>query len=215
MRTAKIVLETAAAAVCGDRNADYGPPIEDFKCQATMMSAYLSRTNGASVEVRPNDIASLMAIVKLARQAHAPKTDNWVDLAGYAACGAEVDKHLAEETTGDGGLPTPGGVLHPYNTPVPKPGGGLGTPTHNLKERVLDLVGDDEEVLLADGFEDAFVGVGRQFNGPPCAVYDRSVCIAILMRDGMDESEAEEYFSFNVEGAWVGENTPIFVKTAA
>jgi hypothetical protein len=28
--------------------------------------------------------------------------------------------------------------------------------------------------------------------------------------DGMSQEEAEEYFSFNVEGAWVGENTPLF-----
>jgi hypothetical protein len=29
----------------------------------------------------------------------------------------------------------------------------------------------------------------------------------------MSTGEAEEYFSFNTEGAWVGEQTPIFLET--
>jgi hypothetical protein len=32
-------------------------------------------------------------------------------------------------------------------------------------------------------------------------------------RDGMDDIEAIEYFDFNVSGAWVGENTPIFLES--
>jgi hypothetical protein len=79
-----------------------------------------------------------------------------------------------------------------------------------LKEKIEDMLGEDENVLLADGFDDAFVGIGRQF-GRPIAVYDRSRCIDILQED-MSEEEAEEYFQFNVEGAWVGENTPIFLE---
>jgi hypothetical protein len=31
------------------------------------------------------------------------------------------------------------------------------------------------------------------------------------MKQGMDEEEAEEFFSFNTLGAWVGENTPLFL----
>jgi hypothetical protein len=79
-----------------------------------------------------------------------------------------------------------------------------------LKEKVEDILGEDENVLLADGFDDAFVGIGRQF-GRPIAVYNRSKCIDILKED-MSEEEAEEYFQYNVEGAWVGENTPIFLE---
>ena len=33
------------------------------------------------------------------------------------------------------------------------------------------------------------------------------------MKDGMSEDEAEEYFEFNVTGAWVGHGTPIFVRS--
>jgi hypothetical protein len=79
-----------------------------------------------------------------------------------------------------------------------------------ITEKIENILGEDENVLLADGFEDAFIGIGRQF-GKPIAIYDRSKCIDILKED-MSEEEAEEYFQFNTEGAWAGEQTPIFLE---
>jgi hypothetical protein len=44
------------------------------------------------------------------------------------------------------------------------------------------------------------------------AVYDVDKCLDIFMtRDGMTYEEAVEFFDFNVSGAYMGENTPIFV----
>ena len=54
------------------------------------------------------------------------------------------------------------------------------------------------------------IGRGQQFN-TDFYVYSHSRCIEILMREGMTEEEALEYFDYNVQGAWVGEGTPIFV----
>jgi hypothetical protein len=66
-------------------------------------------------------------------------------------------------------------------------------------------------VLTADGFEDALVGVVGQFTHH-IAVYDREKCLAILVeRDGMDLEQAEEFFAYNVEGAWIGPGTPAFL----
>lgn len=70
----------------------------------------------------------------------------------------------------------------------------------------------EDAILLADGFEDAFIGIGQQFNRH-FAIYDRDGCIKILMdRDGMNEEDAEEFFDFNVVGAFVGHGTPIFMR---
>jgi len=91
MQAAKQTLDAASSAVCGSRNEDYGSPNDDFATQAAMISAYLSRSNGYTVQVTAGDIAALMVCVKLARQAHRPKQDNWIDVAGYAACGAECN----------------------------------------------------------------------------------------------------------------------------
>ena len=67
----------------------------------------------------------------------------------------------------------------------------------------------DVEILLADGFENAFLGIGKQFN-TFFAIYERNKCIDILSEE-MSLEEAEEYFDFNVTGAYVGKNTPVFV----
>jgi hypothetical protein len=85
------------------------------------------------------------------------------------------------------------------------------------KEKIIDSIieieGEDNKIQLADGFEDAYMGLATQFTRPPLAVYDRNKCIQILIeRDGMSGEEAEEYFQFNVEGSWVGDNTPLFFE---
>lgn len=80
-----------------------------------------------------------------------------------------------------------------------------------IEETIENILAEDENVLLADGFEGAFIGIGRQF-GKPIAIYDRTKCIEILMEE-MTYEEAEEYFQYNTEGAWVGDQTPIFLET--
>jgi hypothetical protein len=80
-------------------------------------------------------------------------------------------------------------------------------------DSIIEIAGEDYAILLADGYEDAYIGIARQFTKNPLALYDRNKCIDILVnRDGMSDEEAEEYFQYNVEGAWVGENTPMFLQ---
>ena len=80
----------------------------------------------------------------------------------------------------------------------------------------LDLIVeyyDDEELLKADGFDEAILGVVEDFNMPPRIAYSVKKCIEILEeRDGMSEIDAMEYFSYNVSGAYVGEKTPLWVQ---
>lgn len=77
------------------------------------------------------------------------------------------------------------------------------------RERIAQI---DPDILLADGFDDALMGVVERKGQPPAALYDRQRCIAVLMdRDGMTLEEAEEYFDFNVTDAYVGERTPAFL----
>ncbi len=86
------------------------------------------------------------------------------------------------------------------------------------KEVIQDYVsrsydGYADEILLADGFEDAFMGIVESFGSKPKALYNSEKCIDILMsRDRMKYDEALEYFTFNVEQAYVGEYTPAFVE---
>ena len=82
----------------------------------------------------------------------------------------------------------------------------------NIEEQKEYIAQQNDEALLADGFEDALIGVGVIFNRS-LATYDMRKCIDILIkRDGMSEEEAVEYFEYNVTGSYVGENTPVFVE---
>ena len=77
---------------------------------------------------------------------------------------------------------------------------------------IKKAMGEDEKILLADGLESAFMGIGRQFHYP-IAIYSYKRVIKILMRDHrMDREEAEEYFQFNIAGAFVGDQTPAFLQ---
>lgn len=72
----------------------------------------------------------------------------------------------------------------------------------------------DEEFLQADGFDDAIIGVMYdKIKSLFILVYSRTKCIETLVkRDGMSYEEAAEYFDFNVDGAYMGEKTSIFVN---
>lgn len=68
-------------------------------------------------------------------------------------------------------------------------------------------------MLKADGFDDAIMGVCRICADHDRLVYDYDDCVKILMdRDGMTWEEAVEYLEFNVLGAYVGEETPAFIR---
>lgn len=68
----------------------------------------------------------------------------------------------------------------------------------------------DEQILIADGLEEAFMGVAMQFN-KLVAIFDHDKCINILIERGLTFDEATEYFYYNVLGAYVGEQTPAFL----
>lgn len=85
------------------------------------------------------------------------------------------------------------------------------TNRRKIETFIMDNFPDESaRILLADGFDEAFLGVGRVFGGRNVAIYDRTACVKILQQQ-MTVEEAEEYFSFNTEGAYVGEYTPIYM----
>lgn len=86
------ILDTAEKCVCGDREQDYGSPENNFTVIANLWADYLQ---GCGVEIdflEPHDVAAMLALLKIARIASGHgKLDNWIDLAGYAACGGEIE----------------------------------------------------------------------------------------------------------------------------
>ena len=92
--TRKECLDEAAKCVLQDRNSAYGGPEDSFGVIANFWSVYLGR------KVYPHDVAMMMALLKIARiKGNHGYADGYIDLAGYAACGAECampDKPTAE-----------------------------------------------------------------------------------------------------------------------
>jgi len=92
----KSILEEAAEHVEGRRQQDYGSPAENFERVAQLWTAYLEgrglidlgRTDG----ITPTDYALMQALVKIARLEHGYHHDSVVDLAGYAACAAQINE---------------------------------------------------------------------------------------------------------------------------
>ncbi len=85
-------LEKARACVCGHRQLDYGSPEDNFATIAALWSAY------KGVKFTASDVAMMMALLKIARISTGTATDDsFVDLAGYAACGAEINSKIRKD----------------------------------------------------------------------------------------------------------------------
>jgi hypothetical protein len=93
-----------------------------------------------------------------------------------------------------------------------------------FKEQIAEI---NPEALLVDGFDEAIIGMGERINLGPVVAYDVEKIIEILAKDmevdidditdgqSVEEvqiSMAYEYFYFNIQGAWMGDYTPIFIS---
>src|SRR3954469_17422458 len=84
------VLNEAAEIVDGDRDNQYGSPENNFGRIAGALSALGYRGPGGR-EIIPSDVAVILIATKIGRLSNTHgKRDTWVDIAGYAACGAEI-----------------------------------------------------------------------------------------------------------------------------
>lgn len=96
------ILDTAKSHVTQDRQAAHGKPENSFQLIADFWTVYLKgrglfvgskvgATEFATLQVTAVDVAQMMALLKTARAVLNPTNeDNWVDHAGYVACGGEL-----------------------------------------------------------------------------------------------------------------------------
>lgn len=84
--TREELLDAAKLIVTGDREDDYGTPENSFAEIAVLWNTYLE------TYISSEDVAVMMMLLKVARLKHSRhrSVDSWVDIAGYAACGAEI-----------------------------------------------------------------------------------------------------------------------------
>lgn len=88
------ILDAAKKIVTGDREKQYGKPEDNFAVIARFWEVYLSERcvgGGAEVTLNPDDVAMLMALMKVARiMTGTFKGDSYIDACGYLSCAAEI-----------------------------------------------------------------------------------------------------------------------------
>tara|TARA_R110000822_G_scaffold275497_1_gene397637 strand:- start:235 stop:483 length:249 start_codon:yes stop_codon:yes gene_type:complete len=67
---------------------------------------------------------------------------------------------------------------------------------------------EDEEIITADGFDDAVIGID---NNSMRLIYSVSMILEIIQEnEGVDDLEAMDYFCHSIESSYVGERNPIY-----
>ena len=90
------ILDAARVCVCGQREQEYGKPEDNFNTIGLLWSVYLNAAHPEYTKAFPyngitaKDVATMMALLKVARIATGSSPDSFVDLAGYAACAGEI-----------------------------------------------------------------------------------------------------------------------------
>ena len=80
----------------------------------------------------------------------------------------------------------------------------------DIREELCEYHGDD--LLFADGYDAAIIGVCVGFDSGRVA-YSMQKMIEIAAKDlSVDYDEAIEWLEYNTFGAFVGNNTPIYVN---
>jgi len=80
-----------------------------------------------------------------------------------------------------------------------------------MREKLLEQY-PGIDFLFADGLDEAIIGIDiDSFNAEARVVYSIKKCLDIFKKD-MTYEEAVEHFYFNVAGAYMGEQTPIWVN---
>lgn len=86
----KELLEAAIKTVA-DRGVPYGGVEDNFTRIARLWKMHLLNRFDRAPDLTPADVAMMMVLMKIARLENQPNhPDSWTDVAGYAACGADI-----------------------------------------------------------------------------------------------------------------------------
>ena len=91
----KYILDKALSVITGERQDAYGNAEDSFKRIAMLWSAY------TGTYISEEDVANMMVLLKVARcKGQKFKADNYIDMAGYAALGAELGQQRTPSMPG-------------------------------------------------------------------------------------------------------------------
>ena len=76
----------------------------------------------------------------------------------------------------------------------------------------FEFIRENDELPTWDGYDAAIIGLGYRCGMGDVVIYDRDKMLEIAIEMGMTFSEADEWISYNIEGAYIGEKTPIIMN---
>jgi hypothetical protein len=88
-------LDEVEKLVCKDRNVTHGDAEDNFRVIADLWNVYLKNSQGTANtdDLNNKDVAIMMCLFKISRlMTNVNNMENWLDLAGYAACGGGIVK---------------------------------------------------------------------------------------------------------------------------
>ena len=81
------------------------------------------------------------------------------------------------------------------------------------KDRLEFIQENHPDVLIADGFDKAIMGMVERSGMNPVVLYNKNKCINIMIkRDGMTKEEAIDFYYYNIVGSHMGDYTPCFAE---
>lgn len=112
------LLEEAIKITSSDRNKQYGNPEDNFRNIAALWTAIHTARHGfiPAAQFQPSDVALFCVCIKLARLSTNPgHRDSAVDIAGYAACLADIQETINKHPMNQGGTYEPASTDHYVN----------------------------------------------------------------------------------------------------
>ena len=83
----------------------------------------------------------------------------------------------------------------------------------NIREELAEIWDQDLLFMSEPEYDDAIIGVMERAGGSPVIAYDTQKILDILERS-MPMEEAQEFFEYNILGAYMGDKTPVYITRA-
>ena len=110
-----------------------------------------------------------------------------------------------------GGSPEePAGDPERLNDGQPARNSGQDSKRLNIREELAEIWDQDLLFMSEPEYDDAIIGVMERAGGSPVIAYDTQKILDILERS-MPMEDAQEFFEYNILGAYMGDRTPVYI----
>jgi hypothetical protein len=93
---------------------------------------------------------------------------------------------------------------------IPETPAGVHGVRLNIREELAEIWDQDLLFMSEPEYDEAIIGVMERAGGSPVIAYDTQKILDILERS-MPMEDAQEFFEYNILGAYMGDRTPVYI----